>query len=264
MNLIPPPVRSSLGKKYLMAVTGLLLIGFVVAHMAGNLLIFAGQDVLNSYAQALKAKPALLWVARLGLLSIFVIHLSLAFSLQLENKRARPVRYHHEDTIQASWASRNMLITGLAILAFLLYHLSHYTLGWVKTADLQVTNSGILEINGKNYLDLAEIREGKSYQANTQIYLSNPKTRADMDVRHDVYSMVVDGFRTWWVSLTYLAAMLFLGLHLWHGGSSFLQTLGLNAFRYAGLVRWVGPILAVVLVTGNSAIVFAVWLGLVK
>src|SRR4051794_22310901 len=85
MNPFPRPVRSSLGKKYLMALTGLALIGFVIAHMSGNLLIFAGRDALNSYAHALKDRPTVLWTARLFLLAVFVLHVYLGLALWLQN-----------------------------------------------------------------------------------------------------------------------------------------------------------------------------------
>src|SRR4051794_20567806 len=131
MNLLLVPVRSSLGKKYVMAVTGLVLVLFVIGHMLGNLLLFAGPDALNSYAKALKDKPALLWAARLGLLAAFLIHVYLGLRLTRENVQARGTGYVYEDTVQASWASRHMLLTGLVVLAFLLYHLAHFTFGVV-------------------------------------------------------------------------------------------------------------------------------------
>src|SRR5690242_14279253 len=112
MKLLPRPATSSLGSKYLMAITGVLLIGFVLAHMGGNLLLFLGPDALNSYAHALKERPALLWAARLTLLLVFVVHVVLGVRLTWLNRQARPVRYVYEDTLTASWASRHMLLTG--------------------------------------------------------------------------------------------------------------------------------------------------------
>src|SRR5947208_2685400 len=102
MNVLLRPVRSSLGAKYVMAITGLALIGFVIAHMSGNLLIYAGPDALNAYAAAFKAKPGLLWAARLGLLAVFVIHIALGASLTWQNQLARPVPYVYERTVKAN------------------------------------------------------------------------------------------------------------------------------------------------------------------
>src|SRR3954451_9144890 len=129
MNLLLRPVRTSVGSKYVMALTGLGLIAFVLAHMAGNLLIFAGKAALNNYAHALESNPGLLWSARLGLLAIFLIHVVLGIRLTRQNMDARPVDYVYPDTVQASFASRHMLFTGLLILAFVLYHLLHFTFG---------------------------------------------------------------------------------------------------------------------------------------
>ncbi len=253
MNLLVKPVRSSLGKKYAMAVTGLLLIGFVLGHMAGNLLIYLGPDAINSYAHALKSNPGLLWTARIGLLLVFVIHVLLGVTLALENRAARPQRYEYDATLRASWASRNMMLTGLVILAFVIYHLAHFTLGVVTTTE-----------DNKNYLDLVEVKQGlKTYVPEPSLNLSQLDPN-QVDARHDVYRMVVSGFQIWWVSVSYWLAMAFLGLHLWHGGSSFLQTLGLNSFRYASVVRLIGPLLAILVVIGNSSIPLAVMLGLIK
>jgi succinate dehydrogenase / fumarate reductase cytochrome b subunit len=241
MNVLLRPVRSSLGSKYVMALTGLGLIGFVVAHMAGNLLVFAGRDALNSYAEALKNHPGLLWTARVGLLAIFLVHVVLGLRLTRQNQAARPVPYAQEDTVQASWASRHMLLTGLLLLAFVVYHLAHFTFGVVARAEVKEDGQTV----AKGYLDLEE----KGHDP------ARPKAE-----RHDVYAMVVYGFRNTWISLSYLAAMVFLWLHLWHGASSWFQSLGINHPRYNGFIRGFGPVLATVLLVGNCSMPLAVWL----
>ena len=267
MHLLLRPVRSSLGKKYVMAVTGVLLIGFVLGHMAGNLLIYFGPDALNSYAAALKAKPALLWAARIGLLVLFLLHLYLAFRLTLENYSARPQGYVVERTLRASFASRHMMLTGLVLLGFIVYHLAHFTFGVVVRADVQVASNGSVVPVDKSYLDLSEIKppEARDYSPTPdQNYRAIDLHQ--IDARHDVYSTVVSGFRNPWISLSYIISMLFLGLHLWHGGSSWLQSLGLAApaSSIPGASSYVGPILAVLIVAGNCSIPLSVWLGLVK
>jgi succinate dehydrogenase / fumarate reductase cytochrome b subunit len=226
MNLLLRPLpRSSVGTKYVMAVTGLLLIGFVLAHMAGNLLIFAGKDALNAYAHALEEKPGLLWAARVILLAIFVLHIALGVRLTWQNREARPVRYVCEDTVQANWASRHMLLTGLLILAFVVYHLLHFTLG--------VTDP------------------------------SNFKYRLPLDPQkyRDVAAMVVGGFRQPAVTLAYVVAMVFLALHLWHGAASWFQSLGLNGRGYDKVINWVGPAVALVVLIGNCSIPLAILAG---
>jgi succinate dehydrogenase / fumarate reductase cytochrome b subunit len=270
MSLLLVPVRSSIGQKYVMAVTGLLLTGFVIGHMIGNLLIYAGPDALNSYAAALKDRPALLWPARLGLLAVFLVHLFLAFRLAWQNKKARPVGYsQHQRTAQANWASQHMLLTGVVLLLFILYHLAHFTFGAVKSADHQLAlSSGPGDDRWvpvhKNYLDLAEIKHPgqRHYVPAPEVSLTNALVRG-RDARHDVYSMVVSGFRNPWITGSYVLAMLFLALHLWHGGSSWFQSLGINAPRWDWLTRGFGPFIATLVFAGNCSMPLAVLLGLV-
>lgn len=280
MTLMLRPVRSSLGKKYVVAITGLLLLLFVLGHMAGNLLLFAGSEAINGYAEKLKSTGALLWVIRAALLTIFLIHIFVTIRLTMENRSARPTRYVYEQTMEASWASRHMFLTGLVILAFVVYHLAHFTLGVVELANVQRTPAGPVEKlpTPKNYLDLTETKGPGElhFSPRPKMYLSDVKEtpptagskRVELDkgtvARHDVYSMVVSGFRNPIISLSYLLAMAFLGLHLWHGGSSFLQTLGLNGAGYKGVIARVGPALATLVVASNCAIVLAVWLGVIK
>jgi succinate dehydrogenase / fumarate reductase flavoprotein subunit len=113
-----PFLRSTLAAKLGMAVTGLLLTGFVIGHLSGNFLIFAGQDAINDYAEFLKKNVGLLWSARIGLLVVFAVHILLAIRVRNGNRSARPTRYAYEDTVQASAASRTMILSGLVILAY--------------------------------------------------------------------------------------------------------------------------------------------------
>lgn len=272
MNDALRPLRSSVGSKYLVALTGLALVLFVLVHMAGNLLVFAGQDALNSYAQKLKQMGALLWVGRIGLLVVFVLHVVLSLRLNWANREARPVRYAYEDTLRASWASRHMVLTGLVLLAFTLYHLAHFTWGLTHRAETQVGVPGLPRDGSvvprfeppRSYLDLAEVRDHGRKK-----YLPNPgadlrEHEHDDDYRHDVYSMVVNGFRVWWISGLYIVSMVFLALHLWHGGSSLFQSLGVNAHSWQKFVSYIGPTIAIVVLIGNCSIPVAVLLGLVR
>ncbi len=234
--LLRPLPRSSLGSKYVMAVTGLLLICFVLAHMAGNLLIFAGKDALNGYAHALEEKPPLLWTARVILLAIFVLHIVLGIRLTRDNMRARPVRYVCEGTIQANWASRHMLLTGLVILAFVIYHLLHFTLGITDPTHFK-----------RNTLDVPLYRP------------LDPAARPE----YDVAAMVVGGFRQPLVSLAYVVATVFLALHLWHGATSWFQSLGLNGRGYDKVINRVGPVIALIVLIGNCSIPLAILAGYV-
>lgn len=228
----PPSPRTSsplgsVGTKYWMAITGAMLIGFVLFHMLGNWQLFLGREALNRYAATLKSFGPILWAARLALLTVFVVHLILAIRLKLRNSAARPVAYAYQNTIQASYASRAMVLTGLTILAFVVFHLAHFTLGWTHPDQFQLEE---------------KLKDGTT--------------------RHDVYGMVVMGFQNPVISGSYIVAMLLLGLHLWHGASSLFQSLGLNHPRYNRYLRCVGPVVASVVVLGNCSMPLAVLFGL--
>ena len=217
---------SSVGAKVLVALTGLGLVGFVVFHMIGNLKVFQGPDSFNAYAYFLKhSLGALLWVARAGLLAIFVLHVALAVRLKMRSRAARPVPYQSPGGVQATAASRSMIWTGIVVGLFTLYHLAHFTLGWLHGVDLG---------------------------------------RTDAQGRADVYRMVVAGFSNPAVAGLYVAAQLALFVHLLHGIQSAFQTLGLKNRRFAGLIWWLGFLVALSVLVGNLAIVLGVMLGWVK
>jgi succinate dehydrogenase / fumarate reductase cytochrome b subunit len=241
LDWLKPFVTSSVGMKATTAVTGIFLTGFVIIHMIGNLKVlpaFGGPEAINSYARFLKDLGWLLWIARGGLLTVFVLHVYLALKLAMRASAARPVPYQHPGTIQASTSSVTMHWTGLAILAFGVFHLAHFTFGWVHTTPARDPFSGT-EVDA-NYLSLV-----------------------DSQGRHDVYSMVVAGFQNPVISALYLVAMAFLYLHLSHGVGSVFQTLGLNTPRTQPFVSGLARTVAVVVVGGNVWIVVAVWLGFV-
>jgi succinate dehydrogenase / fumarate reductase cytochrome b subunit len=217
-------LRSSLGSKVVMAVTGLLLFTFLVAHMAGNLLLFRGQEAMNAYAHYLKTSPVLLWSTRLGLLALFALHVGFAIHLKRMNLDARPDRYVRKDTVQASLASLTMMWTGALAAAFLLYHLLHFTVGVIQRDHY---------------------------------------TLHDAAGRHDVYTMVVLGFRNPLVTASYVLAVLLLGLHLSHGLQSMFQSVGLRHRRFTPALGTAAPIVAAVLTVGFLAVPLSVLLGLV-
>jgi succinate dehydrogenase / fumarate reductase, cytochrome b subunit len=128
MNIFKAIFHSSLGKKYIMGLTGLALFGFVIGHMVGNLQIFLGQEKINAYGAFLKSMPKLLWVARIGLLGCVGLHIWAAVQLVRENRAARPSRYHVKDPIGATFAARTMIWSGLIVFAFIVYHLFDFTI----------------------------------------------------------------------------------------------------------------------------------------
>ncbi len=220
--------QSSLGKKYVMAVSGLLLFLFVIAHMLGNLQIFLGREFINSYAHFLKSSPELLWPGRIGLLVLAILHVITAIQLARENSKARPVGYDSGKVYGASFASQAVLFSGLIVLAFIVYHLLHFTIGVIQTDALTYT----------------EIYKGET--------------------RHDVYKMMVEGFSNPWISMIYLICMGLLCLHLSHGVSSMFQSLGWKKNSFRGAINNFARISALVIFLGNCAIPIAIMLGYVK
>jgi succinate dehydrogenase / fumarate reductase cytochrome b subunit len=145
MSWVKAAMRSSLGGKYLVAVTGLLLVLFLVAHLAGNLLLFQGPSAMNQYAQQLRSLGPLLWVARIGLLVIALSHVVLALKLNLANKSARPVPYARKIYLNATLASRTMLPTGLCLLLFIFFHLADFTLRLTRNEYQTIDASNVYE-----------------------------------------------------------------------------------------------------------------------
>jgi succinate dehydrogenase / fumarate reductase cytochrome b subunit len=217
-----PFLKSSVGQKAVVAVTGLVLFGFVVAHMLGNLQIFLGAEALNAYAKKLQNMPLLLWPARLFLLLTLLIHVFVSLKLAIENRKARPIPYVSKNTVQATAASRTMVFSGLAIFGFIVYHLLHFTFG--------VTHPGFFHLT-----------DARGY--------------------HDVYSMVVLSFQDIWVSASYIAAMAFLCLHLSHGLASFPQSLGFNRESWIPGLKCAARAVALIIFIGNSSIPLAALLG---
>ncbi|MBM3845203.1 MAG: succinate dehydrogenase cytochrome b subunit [Verrucomicrobia bacterium] len=224
---------SSLGKKYLMALSGIALWFFVIGHLLGNLQVFLGPDKINTYAAFLKSQPGLLWGARLGLLAMVALHVSSAISLTNLNRNARPQPYGHPRApFGSSYASRTMMMSGLIVAAFIIYHLLHYT---VQTPAVNLTG-----------VDFSEYQEA-----------------VGTTTRHDVYRMIIIGFRHPLVSLFYIVAVGLLSLHLSHGLSSMFQSLGITRWSKTGrdcLARTAGLITFV----GYASIPVAVLLGLGK
>ncbi|MDX2110156.1 MAG: succinate dehydrogenase cytochrome b subunit [Verrucomicrobiota bacterium] len=189
-------LTSSLGKKYLMALSGIILTGFVLGHMLGNLQIFLAPEWINQYAYHLQHMPyGLLWVVRLVLLTSVVVHIVTAISLTLENRKARPADYEVKDTIQASYASRTMRWSGVILFGFIVFHIMHYTT--------------------KNIVDFDAL-EG-SFKLEGVDHLVN-----------NCYAMMYLGFSSTCVSIIYAISVFLLCKHLSHGVSSMFQSLGLR------------------------------------
>lgn len=230
MALAPVPVSlgfygTAVGKKVVMALTGIIGFGYVFAHMAGNLKIFLGESDLNHYAEWLReiGVPALprggfLWLARPILLIAVILHAHAAWSLARISNASRPSRYAKQDYIAANYASRTMRWGGVIVLLFIIYHLLDLTGGQV-----------------------------------------NPDF-----VRGEVYANVVASFSRWPVALFYIVANLALGLHLYHGLWSLFQTLGWSHARFDPWRRRLAAAFAFIVTAGNLSFPLAVMTGVLK
>jgi len=242
MNPIGNLFRTSIGRKFLMAVTGAVLILFVTAHLVGNLQIFEAPDRINGYSYFLQSLGPTLWLERAGLLLCAVIHIWAATVLTLENWRARGGAAAPEKTwIQATVASRYMRWTGYVVLAFILYHLAQFTLG---------------------------VAQPETFKAHLRIYTMQGDYRVFgfIAVRSgtevlDVYNMVILGFQNTIVALFYILAVGLLSLHLLHGADSMFQTLGWRNRRWAGGLRAIVTLACAAYFLGNLAIPGAVIAG---
>lgn len=210
----------------IVALTGVILILFVIGHLLGNLQIFLGPEWINAYSQHLRDLGPLLWLVRITLLATVLAHIYFTILLAIENRRARPRAYKDRDYVKATWASRHMVVSGLVVLAFIIFHLLHFT----------------------------------ARKFNPQF----PLLKLDPLNRYDVFSMMVYGFRNYYVSGFYILGLFLLALHLSHGSSSFFQSLGFNNKKLAPRLATAGRTLAWLLFIGYASIPVAILLGLIQ
>lgn len=220
--------QSTVGRKILMAVTGLILISFICVHLLGNSSVFWGADGINAYAKHLHDLGPLVWVFRLVMLAVFGLHIIFGIQLTLENRAATPGNYAVRRMARANFASETMIVSGLALLAFVVYHILHFT--------AHVTNPEI----------------------------SASLLPADALGRPDVFTMVVLSFQKFLISLIYVAAMVFLFLHVSHGFQSFIQTFGFNNGSSLHVLEKVSKGVALVLLFGYISIPVLIIFGIVK
>jgi succinate dehydrogenase / fumarate reductase, cytochrome b subunit len=212
--------ETTIGKKVVMSLTGIVLWGFVVAHLAGNLQVYLGAHAMDDYAVFLRGflHGTGIWIFRTVLLTSVILHIWAAVTLTLQNRRARPVGYRKLQSRDSTISSRTMRLSGIVIIIFVIYHILHFTTG-----------------------------------------------QAHPDFHHGkVYDNFIVGFRVIPVSIFYIFAMVCLGLHLYHGVWSMLQTLGLSHPRYNGLRHGFAALITAIVVIGNISFPLAVILGLIQ
>ncbi|MFA5264480.1 MAG: succinate dehydrogenase cytochrome b subunit [Opitutaceae bacterium] len=239
MSFLGNLFRSSIGRKFLMAVTGFVLVLFVTGHLVGNLQIFAHPDRINGYAHFLQSLGPVLWAVRLALFACAAIHVWAAVTLALENNAARgPEAYGMNKWLRAAVASRYMKHTGIVVGVFIVYHILHFTVGLAQAASFKA--------------NLAE------YTMTSEFHEFGLPLVAKGTVVHDVYSMVYLGFSNVWVSLFYILAIGMLTFHLWHGADSMFQTIGLRNERWSCCLRRAVGLFSLLYFLGNIAIPGAV------
>lgn len=217
--------KSSIGKKWIVGLSGSLLVLFILAHLAGNLTIYIGPygEGINVYAQALHASPLFLWAARGGLVVVFLVHIFTALSLVLENRKAKPQRYAVKARVQSTIYVRTMALSGLVVLSFLIFHVLQFAAGLSPHSHLY-----------------------------------------DLEGRHDVAAMIILSFHNPLVSGFYLLSLVLLGMHLSHGISSIFQTVGLSGRKSTGLIKHGALVIAWVLMAGFASIPVAAVAGYLK
>ncbi len=246
MSLVRNIFCSSLGKKYIMALTGLALLGFAGGHLVGNLQIFSHPDKINGYAHFLQGLGPMLWVVRLSLLGIVGLHLWAAIQLTLENRAARPQKYDVNHTIQASAASRYMIGSGLVIAAFIVYHILHFTVGVTDPETFKTSAQVTEHVMTQDFHLFGLTIVGKGAEV------------------HDVHTMMVLGFQKPLVAIFYMVAVSLLSFHLWHGFESAFQSLGLRTSRWGSFLKGVTRVFVVFYLLGSLAIPGSVLAGVVK
>jgi succinate dehydrogenase / fumarate reductase cytochrome b subunit len=216
-------MSSTVGRKILMAITGSLLVVFLCIHLLGNSFIYLGW--INAYGERLHSMPALVWAARIGMLLLLAVHIFFGITLTLENNAARPQAYAVKKDVRATFAGKTMIWTGLLIVAFLIYHLLHFTLR-----------------------------------------MTNPEISSGIDAlgRLDVYKMIVLSFKNVLISGAYMAALIVVGLHIFHGIQSFVQTFGFNSDKSLPCVESTGKGIAFILFLGYASIPLVIILGLLN
>lgn len=215
---------TTIGKKFLVALTGLFMIFFLVAHLAGNLEIFSGPDAVNNYALFLRSMPKVLWGFRLLLLASVIVHVYVTISLTRSNQNARKDTYQQKKSRKATLASRTMMLSGITVLVFVLYHLAHYTLG----------------ITNPEYVNLVD-KQGHPH----------------------VYNMMVMGFSHPLVTGFYVLAQVLLAFHLSHGFSSAARTLGVKSAHLYRRIVTLGVVFAAVVAVLYVSIPLSVLMGFV-
>lgn len=221
MNLF----KNSVEKKIVMAITGLVMILYLIAHLLGNLTVFKGQSAINTYGSILRSMGILTWLTRVIMISALLIHIYFGVMLTIENRKARAIPYRIKKNLRSTFASRNMIWTGLFIVLYIIYHLLNFSFPLINR-----------ELFAARNLDA----------------LGQP----------DIYNMVIRNFQEIGISITYTIAIIAIALHLYHGIQSLFQTVGLNTENTIPVIIKAGRITSLILMLGFLSIPVAIFTGI--
>lgn len=245
MTPIANLVKSSIGRKFLMAITGLVLTGFVAGHTVGNLQIFLPPDHINGYAHFLQGLGPGLWAVRLVMLVCVVVHVWAAITLWRESKKARgPEKYGKHKWLAASTPSRYMRLTGIVVFFFIIYHILHFTVGLAQAGTFKDALPHWTMLESVKEFGIPLATKGESV--------------------HDVYSMVFLGFMNPYVAGFYIVSVALLAMHLWHGVDSLFQTIGWRNHKWSCALRTVAGLFALVYLIANVAMPGLIVSGIAK
>jgi len=215
-----------IGKKFLLAITGFILIGFVLVHLLGNLFIFAGRDILNNYANALHENKILFIISNIIIITSLISHIYISIQITLVNRKAKSIKHINQEHIRASFSSRNMMITGIIIALFIVFHLYHFA-----GSNLYANEYNLIDDQGKK----------------------------------DVFLMIIQEFSYIPISIIYMFAITILGLHLNHAIFSFFQTLGLlKTKKFVNRMIKTSKIISFFIFFGYIIIPIAILLKIIK
>jgi succinate dehydrogenase / fumarate reductase, cytochrome b subunit len=221
--------NSTLFLKYMAAISGAALFGFTIIHMLGNLQAFQAPEKINAYAYLLQSNLVVLWGFRAGLLAMVVLHLYSVITLTIRNRAARPKGYLEKKALGATLASRSMAVSGTILLAFIIFHLLHFTVQSVNP-EYKTLETTIPHVDGSV---------------------------------HDVHAMIVKGFSNPVITGFYILSMALLCLHLSHGVQSMFRSLGLSGGAWAVGQMWGARIFAAILFVGFASVPAAVYIGVI-
>lgn len=226
--------RSTILSKIVMAVTGVILVLYIVVHTAGNMLIYLGKDSINSYSAFLHSLGPILWIVRIALVVALILHIYTSLILKFRNLDAKPQKYAVRNYVKAKLTSRTMVWTGTMILCFVVYHLMHFT--------IRTTNPG-------HYT--AEFF--KPIHSVTDILVE----------RLDVFRMIIMGFQNPVIAIVYMVGVIIVGFHLNHAIQSMFQTLGFNQKNYFSFIEKSGVAISIIITLCLISIPISILLGLV-